>query len=325
MNTHKVRYNECNCSPLVIGNKENNPKLDVVFSTNKLGPYLAGLIESDGHVYVPSSIRDNKGKKKAPSIEIAFDIKDQFLFEKIKDRLKGGYIVLGKNKKSGRLFVKKKDILLKLIHLINGYMRTPKIEALHRLIDWYNLENSDYNLEKLGLDTSSLDSNSWLSGFAEGDGNFYLSWKESSKSKIMQSKPINLIYYFRLSQRQMYTRRVKSSISESNYIIMNKIGKYFNTNVIFINRTRINYEEKAYLIKTDTIESKEKMFRYFSNYPLFGYKYFACLNLSNIHNLKKNSELTTEKGKLKLIEYSNHMKYDTNRDTWVHLDKFYTI
>ena len=74
MNTHKVRYTECNCSPLVIGNKENNPKLDVVFSTNKLGPYLAGLIESDGHVYVPSSIRDNKGKKKAPSIEIAFDI-----------------------------------------------------------------------------------------------------------------------------------------------------------------------------------------------------------------------------------------------------------
>jgi len=266
-----------------------------------------------------------RAKRGPPSIEIAFDIKDQFLFEKIKDRLKGGYIVLRKNKKSGRLFVKKKDILLKLIHLINGYMRTPKNEALHRLIDWYNLENTDYNLEKLGLDISSLENNSWLSGFAEGDGNFYLSRKESSKSKIMLSKPINLIYYFRLSQRQMYTRRVISSISESNYNIMNEIGKYFNTNVIFINRTRSNYEEKAYLIKTDTIESKEKKFRYFSNYPLFGYKYFACLNLSNIHNLKKKSELQTERGKLKLVEYSNLMKYNAVRDTWVHLDKFYAI
>ena len=108
MNTHKVYYNECNCSPLVIGNKENNQKLDVVFSTNKLDPYLAGLIESDGHVYVPSSIRDNKGKKRAPSIEIAFDIKDQFLFEKIKDRLKGGYIVLGKNKKVEDYLLKRK-------------------------------------------------------------------------------------------------------------------------------------------------------------------------------------------------------------------------
>ena len=240
MNTHKARYIECNSSPQFIWNKDSNPKLDTTFHTNKLGPYLAGLIESDGHIYVPPSLRDNKGKKRAPSIEIAFDIKDQFLFEKIKDRLKGGYIVLRKNKKSGRLFVKKEDILLKLIHLINGYMRTPKNEALHRLIDWYNLENTDYNLKKLGLDISSLENNSWLSGFAEGDGNFYLSWKESSKSKIRLSRPINLIYYFRLSQRQMYARRVIPSISESNYNTMNEIGKYFNTNVIFINRTRSN-------------------------------------------------------------------------------------
>jgi len=27
---------------------------------------------------------------------------------------------------------------IKIIKIINGYMRTPKIEALHRAINWYN-------------------------------------------------------------------------------------------------------------------------------------------------------------------------------------------
>ena len=53
-------------------------------------------------------------------------------------------------------------------------MRTPKIEALHRLIDWLNARSTDMSkLSKLGLDNSSLGSNSWLSGFIESDGNFY--------------------------------------------------------------------------------------------------------------------------------------------------------
>lgn len=37
--------------------------------------------------------------------------------------------------------IQNKDDVIKLINLINGYMRTPKIEALHRAIKW----NNDYN------------------------------------------------------------------------------------------------------------------------------------------------------------------------------------
>ena len=42
-------------------------------------------------------------------------------------------------------------------------MRTPKIEALHRLINWYN---NRYNtkISIIGLDETPLQSNSWLSG-----------------------------------------------------------------------------------------------------------------------------------------------------------------
>lgn len=104
------------------------------YEFEKLGPYLAGLIEGDGHIYVPVVLSG----KDAPHIEIAFDIKDKPLFEKTQETLGGGYIGIRPNNQSGRLTIKKKIVLLKLVNLINGYMRTPKNEALHRLIDYLN-------------------------------------------------------------------------------------------------------------------------------------------------------------------------------------------
>jgi len=290
---------------------------------NRLGPYLAGLIEGDGHIYTPSLLRDLKGRKIVPSIEIAFDIKDLLLFEKIKEVLGGGYITLRKNNQSGRLFIKKRTILLKLIRLINGYMRTPKIEALHRLIDWFNNEKGSDFIIKKSEDLSSLNSNSWLSGFLEADGNFYLNWKLSKSKKFDFLIPTNIIYYLRLSQRQMYTRKVNSQISESNLNIMARIGYMLNTKVIEIERNRNEYLEKAYLIRTDKIESKDLMFAYLNKYPLFGYKRFALLNLEKIHELVRSKEHKTMKGKLKLIEYTSYMKYNSSIHKWEHLNIFY--
>jgi hypothetical protein len=58
--------------------------------------------------------------------------------------------------------------------LLYGNMRTPKIEALHRLIDWLIVRSTDgFKIYKLSLDNSWLGSNPWLSGFIELDGNFH--------------------------------------------------------------------------------------------------------------------------------------------------------
>lgn len=279
--------------------------------------------EGDGHIYTPLTLRNTDGKKNAPYIEICFDIKDLPLFEKIKEVLEGGYISIRPNNKSGRLFIKKKVILLKLINLINGYMRTPKIEALHRIIQWFNNDNSDYKIKPLYLDTSPLNKNSWLVGFIEADGNFYLNWKLSEK--LHNENIISVIYYLRLSQRQIYNRKIDPKIKICNFDIMFKINEFLKTSVISLNRKRINYEENAYLIKTDKIESKNVIFAYLNKYPLFGYKYFAHLNLGMIHNLIIKSEHKTKIGKLKFLEYANLMKYKSEIHNWEHLNKFYTF
>ena len=41
-----------------------------------IGSYLAGLIEGDGTIIVPSTERSSKGKLNYPSIQIVFQIKD---------------------------------------------------------------------------------------------------------------------------------------------------------------------------------------------------------------------------------------------------------
>ena len=72
------------------------------FSTNKdfdrlLGHYLAGLIEGDGSIIVPKTIRNQKGKLLYPVVKITFVKKDAPLAEKTKQVLNGGILVYPKN------------------------------------------------------------------------------------------------------------------------------------------------------------------------------------------------------------------------------------
>ena len=62
-------------------------------STRKsLGGYLAGLIEGDGSIIVPKTIRNQKGKLLYPVVKITFVKKDLPLTLKIKEVINGGTI-----------------------------------------------------------------------------------------------------------------------------------------------------------------------------------------------------------------------------------------
>ena len=88
-------------------------------------------------------------------------------------------------------------------------MRTPKIEALYRLIYWLNARSPTSQLTKLGLDTSPLGGggdNPWLSGFIESDGNFYSSFSINSKgiAEVLR-------HYMRISQKSLYSQNLDIS------------------------------------------------------------------------------------------------------------------
>ena len=70
-----------------------------------------------------------------------------------KERLNCGYI---QKSKGNYYFWEIQDIkgLIFITNLINGKMRTPKIEALHRLIDWLNIKNNSNIPHPSGVDNS---------------------------------------------------------------------------------------------------------------------------------------------------------------------------
>jgi hypothetical protein len=108
---------------------------------SELGSYLAGLIESDGSIIVP---KDNTN---TPTIKIVFNIKDKPLAECLMERLGSGSIQPASDN-SVLYVVRSKSGLVKIVNLINGEFKTPKIEALYRLIDWIN-NKPDYNNSKV--------------------------------------------------------------------------------------------------------------------------------------------------------------------------------
>lgn len=156
---------------ILLANKSSSSYTLHSLEKSNLSSYLAGLIESDGSIIVPGvNIKSYK-----PFFEIVFHSEDIGLAEILQSVIGGNLQIRSEN--HCRLIIKKQKEVIKVIHLINGNMRTPKIEALYRMINWCN--NYHYGVKPgteiipLGLDLSPLQSNNWLSGYIDGDGSFY--------------------------------------------------------------------------------------------------------------------------------------------------------
>nr|YP_010846168.1 LAGLIDADG homing endonuclease [Cyathus stercoreus]WEV87355.1 LAGLIDADG homing endonuclease [Cyathus stercoreus] len=164
-------------------------------------------------------------------------------------------------------------------------MRTPKIEALHRLVDWFNNRSDFENLPKLNIDKSSLGSNAWLSGFLEADGNFYNGFTLNSDNIVDSVKS-----YMRVSQRKTYHKESNTNEYTDSYLfVMETITDFLSvSNVREISRVKPNYTEQAYEVKTNKKESSQILINYLEKFPLFSSKYLDFLVWVEIQALSKS-------------------------------------
>jgi hypothetical protein len=234
----------------------------------KLGPYLAGLIEADGSFAIHD--KDSKAKRYLPKILIVFNLNDSPLAEKLISITTVGKLY---NKpKQGCIIwqIQNVEDVIKMINLINGYMRTPKIEALHRAIKWFNHFNM-MNIELLGLDKSPINSNGWLAGFSDGDGNFSINLIDRKKIGIITSKRVQA--FFRIELRQNYHRL---DIECTSYFdILSIIARYLGVNLYSRSREKGDKIFYSYIVMSHNIESHKKIIEYFDNYPLYSSKYLS--------------------------------------------------
>ena len=182
---------------------------------NSLGSYLAGLIEGDGTFAVHD--KNSTVQKYRPAIIIVFKIADLPLAEYLQNLTNCGSVYKKTNR--GYVLWQIQDIVgvYSIVNIINGYMRTPKIEALNRTINWLNnymsvnlnskLPSTKLILSKLNkielkdIDNSPIDSNPWLSGFSDADANFSINIHKRSNKNLTRVQ-----LFYRLEIRQTYHR-----------------------------------------------------------------------------------------------------------------------
>lgn len=299
-------------------NTDSHLKTNVynVKSSVKLGPYLAGLIESDGSFAVHDS--NSKSKLYNPKILIVFHINDKPLADKLCSIIDLGTVYKPLSSNTVIWHIQTVSDIIKMINLINGYMRTPKIEALHRAIDWLNLHKST-NLYKKDLDKSDIDSNSWLAGFTDGDGSFTINLtdRKNKNTKRVQA-------FFRIELRQDYHRSVIDSLGGVSYFnILTKIAMYLNVNVY--SRSRYQGEKifHTFTIISHNIESHKKTMEYFNKFPLYSSKYLAYKDWSYVVNkiISRNGAKLSEEETKEIVRIKSQFNTKRSSFDFSHLDR----
>ena len=250
---------------------------------SKIGPYLAGLIEADGSIAVHN--KDSKAKKYNPKIIVLFSLADKPLADKLVSITNAGLVFSKENAGHVIWQIQQQEDVLKIVNLINGYMRTPKIEALHRAIIWFN-EFYNCKIDCLALDLSPIDSNAWLAGFTDGDGNFSINLINRKKKGNITSKRVQT--FFRIELRQNYHRDVSLELGGTSYFyILSKIATYLGVNLLSRTREQKDKVFYAFMIISHSSTSHAKVINYFDRFPLYSSKFLAYKDWSYIVELGK--------------------------------------
>ena len=302
-NNYLVRTSSGTCSSSPRTMETNRLAPDSISTTlNKInfGGYLAGLIEGVGTFAVHD--KNSTAKKYRPMIIIVFKNADLPLAEYLQKLTNCG--VIQKKPNRGYVLWQISDIVgvYTIVNIINGYMRTPKIEALNRTIEWINdyIDNnkdsklpstksilSNINkIEKKSLDNSPIDSNPWLAGFTDSDGNFSINITKRSKQKLMRVQ-----LFYRLEIRQTYHRLNNEEVSF--FTIMSKIGTFLGSNVLSRSRIVGDKQYFSFIVTATSKNSLEKTRYYFNKFPLLSSKYLDYLCWCKVIELQLANPITT--------------------------------
>lgn len=249
-----------------------NTSFNKNYSTNNnlndnLSYYLAGLIEGDGHISVPKDYKTNKSR--IASIEVLFAIKDRPSAELLKT-IYGGNIYERSGKNLVRWMIQDTQSLIRIINCVNGKFRTPKINALQNMIDYFNFKGE--NIIKLPLDSSNLTSNAWLAGFIDSDGSFMIKGFTTSEKGLRSY--ISLQFYL--------PQRIQDVSGESTEFVMKSIADFLE---VKLNSRNFNGKFPQFIVNTSNNESNLILINYLNTFPLLSSKYIDFKDWEKAYSL----------------------------------------
>jgi hypothetical protein len=318
-------------------NEYNEESLECFISNKKqyslFCSYLAGLIEGDGTFAIHS--KESTAKKYSPHIIIVFKYSDLPVAQILRNISNCGIIYNKPNR--GYILWEIQSIIevYTIVNFINGFMRTPKIEALERSINWlneYRIKNKNSKLPSTkeiiskmkpitfkDLDNSPIDSNAWLSGFTDADGNFTINiHKRTNKNSI------RVQLFYRMEIRQTYHRLDSDKNKLSFYPIIQKLALFLKVNVI--SRSRIIKDKQFYsfIVTAYNKESISIIINYLLKFPLLSSKYLDFKVWESIFKLQQINPKT-----LSYLDKAINVRKDFNKSRttykWDHLKDCYFI
>lgn len=272
---------------------------------NKFKAYLAGLFEGDGHIWIQNP---NQKKKHNPRFCITFSLKNEPLAKKLLELIGSGFIRYKRQDNACVLTVSPVIGLKKLVHLLNGELRTPKIHQLHKLIDWLN-KNHNTNFTKLPLKDSLLSKDGWLSGFIDSDGSF----------SVQFTKLENNAKKRKISCRLRIEQRMLDPITNESYLkVLTDVSNFLNCSLL--TRKQKSTGNEYYTLTASSKMSLEIIVNYLEEYPLFSSKYLDYSDWKEIVFLIFENKHYTEEGINKTESVKNSMNKQRIKFTWNHLN-----
>lgn len=225
------------------------------------------------------------------------------------DIIEYGYIAYKLKDNACVLTVSPVKGLKRIVDLINGELRTPKIHQLNLLIDWLN-KNSQSNITKLPVKKGNISEDAWFSGFVDADGSFDIQHTKKEDGALKRKVSCRL----RIEQRMLDPKS-----NDSYFKVLNEIVLFLNCNLL--TRIQLSTGNEYYTLSASSRNSLSIILNYFSSFPLFSSKHLDYLDWSKAAGLILNNEQYTEDNLLKIDSLKNGMNRSRREFNWDHLNK----
>nr|YP_009054683.1 hypothetical LAGLIDADG homing endonuclease [Ourococcus multisporus]AIK29171.1 hypothetical LAGLIDADG homing endonuclease [Ourococcus multisporus] len=286
--------------------KSNFPKV----LSKGIDYYLAGLWEGDGYIVLPS-IDIHGILKNTPCMCITANYKQLPLF-KVFEHEFGGWIRYKTKENAIVWTITAKADLLKIVTLINGKIRSPKLYQFNLLIDYVNKIFPSVQLIKHPVDCSSFFENYWLAGFIDANGNFKIRYTKGSVNLQTGRKTKQRIALsFTIEQHKNHL------ITNSSFEpFMKNIADFFTVNLRTSKHSKVEY----WLVEVSSLSFMQILVKYLSVYPLLTTKRNNYSDFSKAFHIILANQHQTPEGKKTLLSLKNGMNRQRTVYNWDHLN-----
>lgn len=295
-------YRSISKKVLIQPNLVRNVRMASTVLSSQLGPYLAGLWEGDGHVWIPQTTHSPGGNLYAPTLSITFDHSDKPLAVAIK-LLVGGNLRYKEANHAYVLTVSGKA-LITVINLINGYIRGPKLHQFNKMIHWLNTKN--HSITTHTVNSSDILGNAWLAGFIDADGSFDVNARSYSGKHRVEAR-------CRIEQR-MVDPYTNTSYEPLLSCICNALGVPLATSR--------HHGDTYYVIQISSLIGRTTLSLYLSQYPLWSSKRMNYNDWLVVHGMIIDKTHLSAEGRAKVMDIKIGMNSKRTHYDWTYLDNF---